>query len=272
NGCERRGVDWKNTPVLLTGELFSTGPEFSRYAQQTASPLIIMKHLNAALIVGVTVVFLFLNIYGLIEILRFLRDKQLQRHKLHDSDELVEVDIAEPVEETTSRRPVVRTTTSTVVRTTHRTRITTSPTPTQPTTTTTLRTLPPTTQPTGITTMVFMAGHIPVSMPSILIAIITPPPLTTKCFHILLLQRLPQLLHHEFILLPTRYPILPPDRSRIEIHLPHSKETVRHELPRDDVTIVTALMDIGRGEWDRYRRPLEQYHLFMENLLSLQNY
>ncbi|KAK6029195.1 hypothetical protein OSTOST_04697 [Ostertagia ostertagi] len=51
NGCERRGVDWKNTPVLLTGELFSTGPEFSRYAQQTASPLIIMKHLNAALIV-----------------------------------------------------------------------------------------------------------------------------------------------------------------------------------------------------------------------------
>ncbi|VDO24551.1 unnamed protein product [Haemonchus placei] len=31
-------------------------------------------------------------------------------------------------------------------------------------------------------------------------------------------------------------------------------------------------MDIGRGDWDRYRRPLEQYHLFMENLLSLQNY
>ncbi|VDO33115.1 unnamed protein product [Heligmosomoides polygyrus] len=39
----------------------------------------------------------------------------------------------------------------------------------------------------------------------------------------------------------------------------------------DDVTIVTALLDIGRGDWDRYRRPLEQYHIFMENLLSLQN-
>ncbi|KAJ1350096.1 hypothetical protein KIN20_005812 [Parelaphostrongylus tenuis] len=39
----------------------------------------------------------------------------------------------------------------------------------------------------------------------------------------------------------------------------------------DDFTIVTALIDIGRGEWDRYRRPLEQYHIFMENLLSLQN-
>ncbi|KAK5971296.1 hypothetical protein GCK32_018003, partial [Trichostrongylus colubriformis] len=106
------------------------------------------------------------------------------------------------------------------------------------------------------------------------------------------------------------------DRSRIDIHRSHSKESVRHELPRygtttprtttkystpatprwplfpayrptrpppttttttrappekDDITIVTALMDIGRGDWDRYRRPLEQYHLFMENLLSLQN-
>uniref|UniRef100_A0A158PMM9 FCP1 homology domain-containing protein n=1 Tax=Angiostrongylus costaricensis TaxID=334426 RepID=A0A158PMM9_ANGCS len=39
----------------------------------------------------------------------------------------------------------------------------------------------------------------------------------------------------------------------------------------NDFTIVTALIDIGRGEWDRYRRPLEQYHFFMENLLSLQN-
>lgn len=37
------------------------------------------------------------------------------------------------------------------------------------------------------------------------------------------------------------------------------------------MTIVTALLDIGRGDWDRYRRPLEQYHIFMENLLSLQN-
>uniref|UniRef100_A0A158P657 Metallophos domain-containing protein n=1 Tax=Angiostrongylus cantonensis TaxID=6313 RepID=A0A158P657_ANGCA len=39
----------------------------------------------------------------------------------------------------------------------------------------------------------------------------------------------------------------------------------------NDFTIVTALIDIGRGEWARYRRPLEQYHLFMENLLSLKN-
>ncbi|PIO72794.1 hypothetical protein TELCIR_05260 [Teladorsagia circumcincta] len=78
--------------------------------------------------------------------------------------------------------------------------------------------------------------------------------------------------YYDFANLATNIPDPTTDRSRIEIHLPHSKETVRHELPRDDVTIVTALMDIGRGEWDRYRRPLEQYHLFMENLLSLQNY
>ncbi|KIH47521.1 hypothetical protein ANCDUO_22419 [Ancylostoma duodenale] len=53
---------------------------------------------------------------------------------------------------------------------------------------------------------------------------------------------------------------------------PHTRPTTT--VPpdeKDDVTIVTALMDIGRGDWDRYRRPLEQYHIFMENLLSLQN-
>ncbi|KAK6029194.1 hypothetical protein OSTOST_04696, partial [Ostertagia ostertagi] len=103
-------------------------------------------------------------------------------------------------------------------------------------------------QPTDITTMVFMAGHIPISS-------------TTT-------STAPPRIH----ITTNKIPDPTTDRSRIEIHLPHSKETVRHELPRDDVTIVTALMDIGRGEWDRYRRPLEQYHLFMENLLSLQNY
>ncbi|GMR58997.1 hypothetical protein PMAYCL1PPCAC_29192 [Pristionchus mayeri] len=35
------------------------------------------------------------------------------------------------------------------------------------------------------------------------------------------------------------------------------------------MTVVTALMDIGRGEWFEYRRPLEKYHSFMENVLSL---
>ncbi|ETN82377.1 hypothetical protein NECAME_08027 [Necator americanus] len=94
------------------------------------------------------------------------------------------------------------------------------------------------------------------------------------------------------------------DSSRIEVHRPLSPvtnrpetkptvETLTHHTPtrivrphrplytkpvttispeeKDDVTIVTALIDIGRGDWDRYRRPLEQYHIFMENLLSLQN-
>ncbi|CAI5453043.1 unnamed protein product [Caenorhabditis angaria] len=38
-----------------------------------------------------------------------------------------------------------------------------------------------------------------------------------------------------------------------------------------NVTIVTGLLNIGRGDWDQYRRPLTKYHEFMENLLSLQN-
>ncbi|PAV91414.1 hypothetical protein WR25_06398 isoform C [Diploscapter pachys] len=38
-----------------------------------------------------------------------------------------------------------------------------------------------------------------------------------------------------------------------------------------DFTVVTALIDIGRGKWNEYRRPLEKYHEFMENLLSLKN-
>ncbi|CAI4222769.1 unnamed protein product [Auanema sp. JU1783] len=44
------------------------------------------------------------------------------------------------------------------------------------------------------------------------------------------------------------------------------------EPPRnEEVTIVTAFLDIGRGEWFHYQRPLEKYHEFMENLLSLKN-
>lgn len=35
------------------------------------------------------------------------------------------------------------------------------------------------------------------------------------------------------------------------------------------MTVVTALMDIGRGEWFEYRRPLDKYHSYMENVLSL---
>lgn len=40
-----------------------------------------MRNLNVVLIVGITTIFLFLNIYGLIEILRFLREKQLQQSR-----------------------------------------------------------------------------------------------------------------------------------------------------------------------------------------------
>lgn len=43
------------------------------------------------------------------------------------------------------------------------------------------------------------------------------------------------------------------------------------ESDEEEVTIVTALVDIGRGDWWEYRRPLEKYHEFMENLLSLRN-
>uniref|UniRef100_A0A8R1DY84 Uncharacterized protein n=2 Tax=Caenorhabditis japonica TaxID=281687 RepID=A0A8R1DY84_CAEJA len=38
-----------------------------------------------------------------------------------------------------------------------------------------------------------------------------------------------------------------------------------------EVTLVTGFLDIGRGEWDIYRRPLETYHKFMETLLTLTN-
>uniref|UniRef100_A0A8R1TY55 Uncharacterized protein n=1 Tax=Onchocerca volvulus TaxID=6282 RepID=A0A8R1TY55_ONCVO len=34
-------------------------------------------------------------------------------------------------------------------------------------------------------------------------------------------------------------------------------------------TLVTALLDIGRGDWWEYRRPLESYYGFMENVLKL---
>lgn len=48
-----------------------------------------MKQLNAALIVGVTIIFLFLNVYGLIEILRYLRVRQLQHSRYDDQVELL---------------------------------------------------------------------------------------------------------------------------------------------------------------------------------------
>ncbi|EPB71536.1 hypothetical protein ANCCEY_09358 [Ancylostoma ceylanicum] len=49
-----------------------------------------MRHLNVVLIIGITTIFLFLNIYGLIEILRFLRDKQLQQSRRILDEELSE--------------------------------------------------------------------------------------------------------------------------------------------------------------------------------------
>ncbi|VDK72193.1 unnamed protein product [Litomosoides sigmodontis] len=38
---------------------------------------------------------------------------------------------------------------------------------------------------------------------------------------------------------------------------------------RSEFTLVTALLDIGRGDWWEYRRPLEIYYDFLENLLKL---
>jgi hypothetical protein len=35
------------------------------------------------------------------------------------------------------------------------------------------------------------------------------------------------------------------------------------------VTIVTALLDIGRGKWPLYSRPLSRYHFAMKNVLSM---
>uniref|UniRef100_A0A183HPC2 Glyco_transf_7N domain-containing protein n=1 Tax=Onchocerca flexuosa TaxID=387005 RepID=A0A183HPC2_9BILA len=34
-------------------------------------------------------------------------------------------------------------------------------------------------------------------------------------------------------------------------------------------TLVTALLDIGRGDWWEYRRPLESYYGYLENVLQL---
>ncbi|VDM99341.1 unnamed protein product [Thelazia callipaeda] len=34
-------------------------------------------------------------------------------------------------------------------------------------------------------------------------------------------------------------------------------------------TLVTALLDIGRGDWWEYRRPLEKYYTYLENILRL---
>ncbi|CAJ0578019.1 unnamed protein product, partial [Mesorhabditis spiculigera] len=56
-----------------------------------------------------------------------------------------------------------------------------------------------------------------------------------------------------------------------EGHDRHQHIHVHHKEHMRDITIVTALMDIGRGDWWEYRRPLDKYHEFMERVLSLRN-
>ncbi|VDO26478.1 unnamed protein product [Brugia timori] len=41
------------------------------------------------------------------------------------------------------------------------------------------------------------------------------------------------------------------------------------KVTESDFTLVTALLDIGRGDWWEYRRPLESYYGFLQNLLKL---
>uniref|UniRef100_A0A915AE91 Uncharacterized protein n=1 Tax=Parascaris univalens TaxID=6257 RepID=A0A915AE91_PARUN len=43
----------------------------------------------------------------------------------------------------------------------------------------------------------------------------------------------------------------------------------RRPLRLSGFTIVTALLDIGRGGWWEYRRPLEKYYRYLDNLLEL---
>lgn len=38
---------------------------------------------------------------------------------------------------------------------------------------------------------------------------------------------------------------------------------------KQTVTLVTALLDIGRGRWPSYSRPLSRYHFAMKNVLSM---
>ncbi|CAG9531019.1 unnamed protein product [Cercopithifilaria johnstoni] len=48
----------------------------------------------------------------------------------------------------------------------------------------------------------------------------------------------------------------------------HTTTTITR-VRRSNFTLVTALLDIGRGDWWEYRRPLESYYNFLENLLKL---
>uniref|UniRef100_A0A915PY14 Uncharacterized protein n=1 Tax=Setaria digitata TaxID=48799 RepID=A0A915PY14_9BILA len=45
--------------------------------------------------------------------------------------------------------------------------------------------------------------------------------------------------------------------------------SVPSKIGSSSFTLVTALLDIGRGDWWEYRRPLESYYGFLENLLKL---
>ncbi|CAJ0591384.1 unnamed protein product [Cylicocyclus nassatus] len=319
-----------------------------------------MRHLNVALIVGIALIFLILNIYGFIEILRFLRNTQHPKHILVE-EELSEHQDA--LAASPSPKPISTTGASIPKRVHSRTRarivpsrITlpsrqptraplsrklwpvptrtplTRPTPSRITlsrTTTSTPTLPPETTAQDSTSGRTTNGieqtsvqwyrpqtherprvphhhrhhHINVhKLHPHIIQTTTPTtttsstaPSTTKSTTTTRIHVTTNRIH---VPVPTTV------RPRIEIQRPPATTTARYDKiityktsgsspPRvfnthrpphtrppttttppaegDDFTIVTALMDIGRGDWDRYRRPLEQYHIFMENLLSLQN-
>ncbi len=45
-------------------------------------------------------------------------------------------------------------------------------------------------------------------------------------------------------------------------------EQTQQNIP--DLTVVTALFDLGRGQWEHFRRPLEIYLNYSQQLLALE--
>uniref|UniRef100_A0A1I8ERD0 Uncharacterized protein n=1 Tax=Wuchereria bancrofti TaxID=6293 RepID=A0A1I8ERD0_WUCBA len=82
--------------------------------------------------------------------------------------------------------------------------------------------------------------------------------------------------HPRFTVLQTTLK-LHQEQARNQEILDHFKlvEALEHttkaslRVTTSDFTLVTALLDIGRGDWWEYRRPLESYYGFLENLLKL---